>query len=131
MVLIYNPLLLRGKYPASKSSVAFWMSDAFDISLIPFSFCNPGSSEVSKKLRQGLRRRLCCVESACSFFIPSFNKYCIFYAERQIKWEKLMSKQRSLFLSNYVLERETTTSKKPPPKITLLKCDLYYGEKEK
>lgn len=60
------------KHPASKNSVAFWVSNAFKKVHVVFLLCNPGRLEVSEKLHSGWD-----VDSACvpvHFFIPQFNK---------------------------------------------------------
>lgn len=41
------------KHPASKNSVAFWVSNAFKKVHIVFLLCNPGRLEVSEKLHSG------------------------------------------------------------------------------
>ena len=41
------------KHPASKNSVAFWVSNAFKKVHVVFLLCNPGRLEVSEKLHSG------------------------------------------------------------------------------
>ena len=41
------------KHPASKNSVAFWVSNAFKKVPVVFLFCNPGRLEVSEKPHSG------------------------------------------------------------------------------
>lgn len=72
------------------------MSNAFDISLIPFSFCNPGRSEVSKKLNSASDADCAALNVLVrSLFLHSTN---IAASTLRGKWEKSMSKQRSLSL---------------------------------
>lgn len=101
--------LPQGEQPASKNSVAFWMSNAFDISLIPFSFCNPGRSAVIWDSHWDVD--YAALKVLVHSLHPAFNRYNSFYSVWG-KWEKPMSKPRPLPSWNYVLGREIATLKK-------------------